>query len=60
MTCRDCPYFEPSNDPTRPGRGLAGYGYCRNASTAELRARFFPDSISCWLDPQRKPTEQQP
>ena len=60
MTCRDCPYFAPSTDPTRPGSGLAGYGYCRNASTAELRARFFPADISCWLAPSRKQAEPQP
>lgn len=52
MPCRDCLHFLPSEKALAPRPGLLGYGYCRAAPDAVLRARFFHDSQSpCWITP---------
>jgi len=54
MPCRDCQHYIPSSDALRPRPGLNGWGYCGSAKTAELRARFFPESQSpCWQTPSQ-------
>lgn len=52
MACHCCAHFLPSPkaDALRPG--LPGYGYCKAAPDAVLRARFFHESQpTCWLTP---------
>lgn len=52
MACCDCLHFLPSMIASAPRPGLVGYGYCKAAGDAVLRARFFHESQTpCWLDP---------
>jgi hypothetical protein len=54
MSCRDCVHFLPSAKANAPRPGLVGYGYCKAAPDAVLRARFFHDSQpECWLNPAK-------
>lgn len=52
MTCKTCSHFETSSKAAQRAV-LEGFGYCKAATTPEARAKFFPDTRSCWLVPDR-------
>lgn len=58
MTCRACLHYLPSADAAQRAV-LDGYGYCKAASSPELRARFFSADGTCWLVPTRYQERRQ-